>query len=185
MILFCAVDGKRKVAIDLAEEEPGAGVAAEEQRVLAAPAEARARRELDLHHRRRVGERAVAERPGLGGDAIAELLQAVAQHLVVVAAAGIAGDVRPCFASEEIPSATIGRRNPCGTRSRAACRARALPGARGARRGGPYTPSRHASPARASPAAAARRPTGRRRRCRRAWKPSSVPQALMRCASAA
>ncbi len=60
--------------------------------MLAAPAETRSRGELDLHHRRGIAEHAVAELPRLGGDAVAELLQPVAQHLVVVAAAGVAGD---------------------------------------------------------------------------------------------
>src|SRR5262245_28126104 len=83
-----------QVAVDFAEEEPRAGVPAEQQGVLAAPSDAGARGELHFHHRRRVGEHPVAEPADLRGDAVAELLQPVAQHLVIVAPAGVAGDVR-------------------------------------------------------------------------------------------
>ena len=48
MLLDPAVRRQGQVAEDLAEEEPRAGVAAEEQRVLAAPAESSARGELDF-----------------------------------------------------------------------------------------------------------------------------------------
>src|SRR6185295_5273739 len=94
-ILLFLIDGKRKVAVDLAEKEPGARIAAEQHRVLAAPAEAGARGELDLHHRRRIAENTVTEGANLGADAVAELLQAVTQHLVIVAAPGIARDDGP------------------------------------------------------------------------------------------
>ena len=85
---------QRQAGVHLAEEEPGACFAREEQRVLAAPADARLARELDLHHRRRVREHAVAERTGLGRNAIAQLLQPRAHHLVIVAPARIARDLR-------------------------------------------------------------------------------------------
>jgi hypothetical protein len=57
--------GQRQVDVDLAQEEHRAGVAAQHQRVLAAPALAAARRQFGLQHRRRVGEGAVAERADL------------------------------------------------------------------------------------------------------------------------
>src|SRR5439155_17477965 len=47
--------GQAQVDEDLAEEEHRAGVAIEGERVLAAPADAAARGELDLEHRRRIG----------------------------------------------------------------------------------------------------------------------------------
>ena len=57
-----ARERQREVDEDLAEEEHRAGLALQRQRVLAAPAEAAARGQLDLQHRRRIGEHAVAER---------------------------------------------------------------------------------------------------------------------------
>src|SRR5882724_9029380 len=92
MLLDRRIDGQRQVAVDLAEEEPGTR-AVERERVLAAPGDAGAYRELDLHHRRRVGEDAVAKSPDLLLDALAKALQARAQHLVIVAATRIARDV--------------------------------------------------------------------------------------------
>jgi hypothetical protein len=80
------------VDVDLAEEEHRAGLAVERERVLAAPADAAARRELDLEHRRRVRENAVAERADRLAQPLGERAQALAQDLVVVAAAGIEGD---------------------------------------------------------------------------------------------
>src|SRR5690348_2282340 len=82
------VAGQRQVGVDLAQEEPRAG-AIEEERVLAAPAEAALARELDLHHRRRIGEHPIAERPRFRGDAVAELLQSAANELVIVAPPGV------------------------------------------------------------------------------------------------
>ena len=62
----CALDRRRRrqrqVGVDLAEEEIRARVARQQQRVLAAPAEARLGRERHLEHRRAVGEHAIAER---------------------------------------------------------------------------------------------------------------------------
>src|SRR5262245_2475399 len=93
-ILLSRIDGKRQVAVNLAEEEPRARLAVEKQGVLAAPADSGSCGKLDLEHGRRVGEHAVAERADFGLDALAELLQARTQHLVIVAAAGVARDVR-------------------------------------------------------------------------------------------
>ena len=76
MIGLRLVDRQRQVGVDLAEEEIRAGFAVEQQRVLAAPAEAAALRQLDLHHRRAVGEDAVAEFPDRRRDAVGEPLHA-------------------------------------------------------------------------------------------------------------
>ena len=87
--------GQGDVDEDLAEEEHRAGVAIERERVLAAPADAAARRELDLEHRRRIGEDAVAERADRLGELVGEPAQALAQDLVVVAASGVDRQRRP------------------------------------------------------------------------------------------
>ena len=84
---LCGRQGQ--VDIDLAEEKHGPGVTAEQQRVFAAPALARAGGQFGLQHRGGVGESAVAHGLHMGGDALAQLLQAAAQHLVVVPAAGV------------------------------------------------------------------------------------------------
>jgi tRNA threonylcarbamoyl adenosine modification protein YjeE len=81
--------GQGDVDEDLAEEEHRAGVAIEGERVLAAPADAAPRRELDLEHRRRIGEDAMAERADRRGERVGEQAQALAQDLVIVAAAGV------------------------------------------------------------------------------------------------
>ena len=75
-IRLLLVGREGEITINLAEKKPGPGFAIQQQRVLAAPADARLCGELDLEHRRRIGEHAVAERPGLGFDPLAEFLQA-------------------------------------------------------------------------------------------------------------
>ena len=77
------------VDVDLAQEEHRAAVAVEGQGVLAAPADAAPRRQLHLEHRRRVGEGAVAKGADALGQRIGEHTQALAQHLVIVAASRI------------------------------------------------------------------------------------------------
>jgi tRNA threonylcarbamoyladenosine biosynthesis protein TsaE len=62
--------------------------------VLAAPAESGLAGEFDFHDRRRIGKDAVAEGAGDCGDGIGQLLQAVADDLVVVASLGVAGNRR-------------------------------------------------------------------------------------------
>ena len=94
---------QRQVAVDFAEEEPRPGVARQQQGVLAAPADAGPRRQLDLHHRRRVREHAVAERTGLALHALAQLLQPHAQQPVIVAPAGVARDVGAPAVAERRP----------------------------------------------------------------------------------
>ena len=75
-----------------AQEEHRTGVARQRQRVLAAPAQAGARGQLDFEHRRRVGEDAVTERADFGRQAFGQALQPRAQHLVVIAATRIHRD---------------------------------------------------------------------------------------------
>src|SRR4051812_43516831 len=93
MLFGRGIDGQRQIGVDLAKEKPGAG-ALERERVLAAPGDAGAYGELDLHHRRRVGKHAIAENAELLFDAVAKALQPRAQHLVIVASTRIACDVR-------------------------------------------------------------------------------------------
>ncbi len=87
------IDRQRQVGVELAEEEPGAGVARQQVGVLADPAQAGLLRQRLFQHRSAVDEGAVAERPDLCLDAVGELLQAPAQHLVIVATQRIARDV--------------------------------------------------------------------------------------------
>jgi hypothetical protein len=57
--------------------------------VFAAPPLAAARGQLDLQNRGRIGEHPVPQRPHMGGQPIRQLLQPLAQHLVVVTPPGI------------------------------------------------------------------------------------------------
>ena len=77
---------QRHVDVDLAQEEHRARVAVEHERVLAAPALPAARGQLGFEHRGGVGEGAVPEGPDLFGDALGQLREPVAQHLVIVPA---------------------------------------------------------------------------------------------------
>ncbi len=83
------VDRQRQVDQDLADEKHRAGVAVEQQRVLAAPAQARLFGQRQLHHGRRIGEDAIAEGADFALDAGGQLLQPAAPHLGVIAAARI------------------------------------------------------------------------------------------------
>ena len=85
--------GSVEVQIDLAEEEIRAGVAVDQIGVLADPAQAGIARQRLFENRGAVGECAMAEGADGRGDPVAELLQARAQDLVVVAAERIAGNV--------------------------------------------------------------------------------------------
>ena len=95
--------GQSEIDEDLAEEEHRAAFAVEGERVLAAPADAAPGRELDLQHRRGIGEDAVAERADRLGEPVGELAQALAQHLVVVAAARVDRDRRRGRLAEAAP----------------------------------------------------------------------------------
>ena len=72
---------QRQVGVELAQEELGAAVARQQQRVLAPPAEPGLRRQRDLEDRRAVGEDPMAEVADLVADARGEALQPVAQTL--------------------------------------------------------------------------------------------------------
>src|SRR3546814_16682364 len=85
---------QRQVGVDLAEEEPGAGIAAHQQGVLADPAECGIAGMGFFQRRRTVGEYAVAVRPALFFDALRELAQPRAHQLVVIATQGVPRNVR-------------------------------------------------------------------------------------------
>ena len=104
------VDRQRQVGIELAEEKPGASGAAEQVRVLANPAESGIASERFFQHRRRVDERAIAERPNLPGDAVGEPLQAAAQELVIVAPKRVARHVAQFGLLENVPGIASTRR---------------------------------------------------------------------------
>ena len=182
------IDRQRQVGVDLAQEKIRARFAVQQQRVLAAPAEARFLRERDFHHRRAVGERAVAER--------ARPPRRCDRRGAAAAAAS------PCDSRARARSAR--RRRASGSASTSlgrARRGRQIIHARrdDAQRAGhqlgrarapravraPYNPCRRASRARATPrgaASAAERSQSAMPTC---WKPSSAPQRLISRASPA
>ena len=82
------IRGQRQIGQDLAEEEARTGIAIEQQGVLASPAQPRALTDRDLHQRRRVDDDAPLVRL-IFRDAQGEPLEALAQHLVIVATEGI------------------------------------------------------------------------------------------------
>jgi hypothetical protein len=86
------VHRQRQVDQDSPMKNIEPALARQQQRVLAAPAQAGLFRQRQFHHRRRIREHAVAEIADLRLDALGQLLQAVAQHLVVIAAPGIHRD---------------------------------------------------------------------------------------------
>src|SRR6266568_1562582 len=94
MFAHRSVHRERKIRIDLAEKEKRARLAREQQRVLSPPAEPRLARQLHFHHRRRVGEHAVAEFADFAFDSSGKPPQASPQHLVVIAPESIASDER-------------------------------------------------------------------------------------------
>ena len=85
---------ERQIGIDLAKEEKRTGFARQEKRVLSAPAKARFRRKRDLEDRRAVGEHSKAEFADLVTNALRELAELCAHHLVIVAAQRVASDIR-------------------------------------------------------------------------------------------
>ncbi|ERO63384.1 hypothetical protein P308_02935 [Pseudomonas piscis] len=87
------VHWQRQVDEQFAEEEVAAGLAVEDQGVLADPAQAGLFGNGFFQHWRTVDEGAVAEGPDDLLDALGQLLHALADQLVVVAAQGIARDV--------------------------------------------------------------------------------------------
>ena len=90
---FGRVHRQGQVGVDLAEEEPRAVLAVQQQRVLAAPAEPGFGGEFDFQHRRAVGEDAVMVFADFRADLVGQALQAVAQDFMVVAPQRVAGKV--------------------------------------------------------------------------------------------
>ena len=78
-----------QVHINLAQEKHGAGLAVEQQGVFAAPTLAAARCQLGLQHRRRIGKHPVAKGPNRRRNVVAQPLQALPQHLVVIPPTGV------------------------------------------------------------------------------------------------
>jgi hypothetical protein len=76
--------------------------------------------------------KARCRRAAVGLDALAELLQAAAHHLVVVAAARVARDVACRCLQLSLDAPACPRGSPCGRKSRARCPAPAPPVASGA-----------------------------------------------------
>ena len=93
MFLCRRIEGQSQIGVDLAQEKPRPGIAAEQQRMLAAPADAGSRREFHFHHRCGIGEHAVAERTDRLLDALAQRLETITHQLVVVAPARVFGDI--------------------------------------------------------------------------------------------
>jgi hypothetical protein len=82
--------GQREVHVNLAEKKIRAGVAVDQIGVLADPAQAGVAGQGLLQYRRAVREDTVAEGPHRVLYAVAELLQARAHELVIIAAQGVA-----------------------------------------------------------------------------------------------
>ena len=175
-----ASDGQWQIGVELAEEEPGARLRVDQIGVLADPAETRLLGQRLFQHRRRVDEDAVAEGADGRGDAVGELLQAAAQHLVVVAAQGVARDVG---AGGVARSAQAGLRrgragSPCAPRSRAGCPAPARPGGCAWCRGRPCSPWCRGNPLPATPEDGPRRRRAECPRYRPAGSRAPAPSAL-------
>jgi len=94
-----------QIGVERAKEEHRAAVAVEQQRVLAAPAQAGAPGELDLEHRRRVAEYAPAKRSGLFTQPPRQPLETGAHHLVIVAAQRVARDIGALVVGQRGPGA--------------------------------------------------------------------------------
>ncbi len=84
---------QRQVGVDLTEKEERAGVPGQQQRVLAAPAQARLGGERHLQHRGAVGKHPIAETAHGGSHALGQALQLAAQDAVIVTAERVARDV--------------------------------------------------------------------------------------------
>ena len=83
---------QRQVGVDFAKKEPGAGLFAQQQRVLADPAEPGLFPERFFQHRRAVGEGSIAPRR-LSVDLPRQPPQPPPNRLVVIPTAGILGNV--------------------------------------------------------------------------------------------
>ncbi len=87
------IDGQRQVREDLAEEEPRAVVTVEQVGVLADPAEARVACQRLFEHGGTVRECAITGAPRRCRQPVGQPCKPVAQHLVIVAAQRVAGNV--------------------------------------------------------------------------------------------
>src|SRR5690606_24980131 len=81
---------QRQVDEQLAEKEPTASLLVQQESVLADPAQSSLVGQSLFQHWRAVDEGAVTERADLRLDALGQLLQALADQLVVIAAQGVA-----------------------------------------------------------------------------------------------
>ena len=81
------IDRQRQVSQDFAEEKHRSGVLRQQKCMFAAPAQSRLTSEFHFKHWRRIGSNAVPKLTNLHFDTRCELLQALAQNLVIVAAA--------------------------------------------------------------------------------------------------
>ena len=81
--------GQGQINKNLAQKKHRPAFAIEHQGVFAAPALAAAGGEFGFQHRCAIGEHAVAQRPHRLRQPVGQLLQALAQHLVVVAPPGV------------------------------------------------------------------------------------------------
>jgi len=91
--------------------------------VLAAPAQFRLCGQRHFHDRRGIGEHPVAEGADGGFHARRQLLQAVAQHLVIIAPQRIAGDIRRVWVIQNRVRVGGGRRKIIQSRADDALRA--------------------------------------------------------------
>ncbi len=103
------VDRKRQVGEDFAEKEPGAGIAVDQVRVFADPAEPGVAGERFFQDRCAVDEGAVLRSGAAFGDPVRQPREALAQHLVIVAPQRIARDVAELRVGQHV----VGR---CGLR---------------------------------------------------------------------
>ena len=87
-----AIDRQGQIGVDLSKKEKRTGTTRQQQAVLSPPAQARLLGQRHLHHRRRIDEHPV----NVGHDPIdpiGKLLQTGTQHLVVIAAKCITGNI--------------------------------------------------------------------------------------------
>ncbi len=84
--------GQRQVGVELAEKKPGAGAAMDQVGVFADPAQACIACQRFLEYWRAVDEGPITEVADARLDPLGQLLQPATQHLVIIAAEGIARD---------------------------------------------------------------------------------------------
>ncbi len=92
MLFPRCIGGQRQGDVNFAKKKPRAGLACEQQRVLAAPADARFPGQFNLHDRRGINEDPITEIARVLGNPFSQFLQAIAQQLVIVASQRVARD---------------------------------------------------------------------------------------------